>query len=401
MEEKLRAWAASRRSEAGDPFHLHTAGRARLQEEVARCLGPASRPGPVTRFPWRSFWPRLAFGLGTAGLLLLALRQAFPVREDTVMEMARQETPTTPWSPPAVEDMVGDGMETGAVPLELAARGVVADSGAAPPPPKPEPPLMMQRYGLTPSATPVIRSAVPETRAEGLEPAPAPEVALAAREESRGGRAAAPRRVSSAPAPTLAAPADRIQRADAEQFVQTSPSASGAVADQDLAAMTALSAETAGSKGEAAAATGAGAGRPAEKSEEQPDWSGTFERPPASRRNLNAPPDRALRSFRVERRGDMLRFLDEDGSVYAGPIVAGRAGSGAPAVTSFVGSVLPPNGVGFRVRGTNLLSGKELVFQGVLVTGATVRIQGQAILGGRDRIVVDLVGSGLVREAAR
>jgi len=391
MEEKLRAWAASRRRQAGDPFQLHPADRVRLQEEVARCLGPASRPGPVTRPSWRRFWPHLAFGLGTAGLLLLALRQAFPVREDAVMEMARQETSATPWSPPAVEDMVGDGMETRTAPLEWAARGVEAEVTAAPPLTEPEPPLMMQRYGLTPRAAPVAPSAVPAARAESPEPPPAPKDSSAPRDELRVSRSAAPSRLSPAPV-SRAARADRAQGADSEGPVQPPP-AGGAVTDQDLATINALSAVASPSSGESEAVMNASLERLADKVEEKPVWAGAFERPPASRRNLNAPPDRALRSFRVERRDDVLRFLDEDGSVYEGPILAGWPTSGMPAITSFAGSVVPPNGVGFRVRGTNLLSGKDLVFQGMLVTGATVRIQGQAILGGRDRIVVDLLGT--------
>jgi len=94
----------------------------------------------------------------------------------------------------------------------------------------------------------------------------------------------------------------------------------------------------------------------------------------------------------VEQRGTALRLLDEDGSVYDGAILPGPP---APTLggASFADELPLPGSAGFRVTGTNLSAGADLVFQGVLVTGATVRIQGHAILGGRDRIVVNAPGT--------
>jgi hypothetical protein len=127
--------------------------------------------------------------------------------------------------------------------------------------------------------------------------------------------------------------------------------------------------------------------------EARPDWAGAFTRTTVSRRNFNAPPDYALRSFRVEQRGAELRLLDEDGSVYRGVVLAAQpTAPGDSRITTFAGGTLPAGALAFRVYGTNQSAGRDLLFQGVLVTGATVRVQGQAILGGRDRIVVDAPG---------
>jgi hypothetical protein len=392
MEHTLRAWAATRRQQAGRPFALHPADRARLQADIARVFGPDARAASATALPWRRFLPRLAFALGAGVLLLLAIQQWAPTRDDASMDLARQEAPAAPepvLSPLAErfgQDATAD-LALLSAPLEpgppvLAEPSprlrAAPDSGGA---------LMLQHYGLDPLApgdAASVRSAparqAPDPSAAGDRvPAPADSRVTMPLPEARAMRQPAPR--------PYAVPA------------QTSPPTAppdGAVAEPESAVATSLApmidATTAAAPALAPAPADVPTAASAATAEQSPDWAGDFTRPQAPRRNLNAPPDYVLRSFRVEQRGTALRLLDEDGSVYDGAILPGPP---APtlAVTSFADELPLPGSAGFRVTGTNLSARAGLVFQGVLVTGATVRIQGHAILGGRDRIVVDAPGT--------
>jgi hypothetical protein len=120
-----------------------------------------------------------------------------------------------------------------------------------------------------------------------------------------------------------------------------------------------------------------------------PDWAGEFIRPAAVRRNFNAPPDYALRSFRVEQRGTSIRVLDADGSIYEGRLEAQAPADPGPDALTYGLAPSPTNVLQLEVSGTNLSSKKLLLFRGTITTGATSRIEGRALLDGRDRIVID------------
>ena len=65
MEDLLRAYAKKRREEAGAPFELSPDVRARLRQEVRRCLGQIRRRAPAAP---GAFAGRLAAaGLGRSG----------------------------------------------------------------------------------------------------------------------------------------------------------------------------------------------------------------------------------------------------------------------------------------------------------------------------------------------
>jgi hypothetical protein len=92
----------------------------------------------------------------------------------------------------------------------------------------------------------------------------------------------------------------------------------------------------------------------------------------------------------VEQRGQYLQVLDADGSVYRGRVRVGQSTSDQPvAQTSLTLGAGLSNGLSFVVVGTNRTSERTLSFQGLILTGATYRLQGRALLGGRDRIVVE------------
>jgi hypothetical protein len=134
-------------------------------------------------------------------------------------------------------------------------------------------------------------------------------------------------------------------------------------------------------------------GSAAPPEEPPPDWSAFFIRQQLARRNLNAPPDVALQSFKVEQRGQVLRVLDADGSIYRGIVTSdsGRAAEVSPGRTAFTGGELPPGSLNFQVTGTNRTTRQTLLFQGLIATGGTARLQAHALIGGRDRVVVEAV----------
>jgi hypothetical protein len=399
MEQTLRAWAATRRQQAGGPFALHPADRARLQAEIARAFGPDAQPAPAAALAWRRFLPRLAFALGAAVLLLLAIQQLAPTRNDSSMDLARHEAPTTPESgrsPAAapVERFAELHLDLSSAPPEPGSPGLAESSPRLRVAPDSGEVHTLQHYGLQP----LVSDAVPP-----LTSVPAPEASYppAARDRALS--------MADSPRPTMPSPEARAMRQPAPRpqagptqmsRLTAPPDGVPAKPGSDRAAglapvigtTTAVAPALAPAPADPSKAASLEAATSAVTAGQPPDWAGEFTRPQAPRRNLNAPPDYALRSFRVEQRGTTLRLLDEDGSVYDGIIVSGQPAS-APASTSFAKDPHPPGSVGFRVSGTNRSARNDLVFQGVLVTGATVRIQGHAILGGRDRIVVDARGT--------
>jgi hypothetical protein len=118
--------------------------------------------------------------------------------------------------------------------------------------------------------------------------------------------------------------------------------------------------------------------------EPPPDRVLSFAPQQTLRRNFNAPPAVVLQSgFNLEQRGVQVRLIDRDGSVYEGPLT--------PAKTQVTQAAVQIPGVPFEVTGTNLTEQLRVVFQGTLGTSTPTRIQGQAVIGNRDRVNVDAV----------
>lgn len=330
IESSLRDWAATRRRQAGAPFELHSVDRARLQAEVARSIGPQTPTAPRSTPLWRRFLPRLALGLGTAGLLFWGVQQLAPLRNDSGMDLAHHQASRTE---PSLSLAMDEAPEQAAAPPALAATD---------PPPA---------------------SVLPSPSAVRSHPAPAARRSID---------------------PSLDR-SDRVSQAGDEPLalrqrepLTTSPQISRAASVPYTGLHSVPDAESQ---------------PPAPPALQPPDWTGEFYRLQAPRRNFNAPPDLALRSFRVERRGEALRLLDEDGSIYEGTLLTREPDPAWDAWSeTFADEMLASDGLSFQVSGTNRSAQMDLVFQGVLLTGATDRIQGHAVLGGRDRIVVDAQG---------
>lgn len=388
IEPTLRAWAQSRRLQAGAEFELHPVDRAQLHQEVQRAGGVgvdgASAGAPL----WRALFPRLAFIGVLTILLLVAVVQWVPRRaaSDGSFEVAQSEESSAP-AAPAMRSAASEESDVAVLPptrsvaeVELkstlsdvagkeTARGRSAASATAPPgralaSPEPEPADELRptassdqapaagllreqiqepfasRYGLTVGAS--ARRSLEEPEARAPRPAPAP---------------------SEAERPTV--PDTPVLQLQPTELSAEPSYADMAFADAPGAAVEAWT----------------------------PDWSASLVRKQVARRNFNAPPDVALRSFKVEQSGQLFRVLDADGSVYRGRVRADLSGAGPSAVRPVVsGDPMPSNGVSFLVSGTNLTSRQTLLFQGLIETGGVVRLQGQALLGEGDRIVVEAQG---------
>jgi hypothetical protein len=257
---------------------------------------------------------------------------------------------------------------------------------------RPEPTSVETPQGPVPAAPrPTTTVSVKEVESPGPELAErSPEVGAAGRSLPANRYAVAldsqPARGSQMPAPTMSEPAaspaslqltrvPELAAGDAAQVQDASPMADEGLAD---------GAEPLPGDSNAPAV--------AEGEATTPDWQADFVQQQVMRRNFNAPPAVALQSFQLEQRGRVLRVLDEDGSVYEGRFMldVSNLTFSLPQM-SLAGGVVPANSLSFEVMGTNRSSRRSLVFQGVIVTGATERIQGQAVIGGRDRIVIDAV----------
>jgi hypothetical protein len=202
MEQTLRAWAATRRQQAGGPFALHPADRARLQAEIARTFGPDAQPASATALAWRRFLPRLAFALGAAVLLLLAIQQLAPTRNDSPMDLARHEAPTTPESgrsPAAapVERFAELHLDLSSAPPEPGSPGLAESSPRLRAAPDSGEVHTLQHYGLQP----LVSDAVPP-----LTSVPAPEASYppAARDRALS--------MADSPRPTMPSPEARAMR---------------------------------------------------------------------------------------------------------------------------------------------------------------------------------------------
>ena len=344
MEPPLNAWAKGRRHDVGPAFELHPADRTRLQEEAARTYAHTpSRHAAHPSFSWRQLWPRLAFVGGVAGLLLLAVLQLGPNRDSSTMELARVDDLRREPAPRAPAPDQGPA-KTEFEPAPTIAFQSDSPQDAAPPLPQdnatgltrsdtsePAARLMMERYGLSPT---------------GPAPQPSPPSPRASIDASP---------VTQTAAPLAAEEATRRLRV------------TGAVSEPKSAVRSAYPAP------------------PLQQADSAPELAQSFAPRQQLRQNFNAPPAVALQSsFLLEQRGQQLRVIDHDGSVYDGSILPAQS----PAATAGLSPVV---GLPFEVAGTNLSQQVSVLFRGTLGTSMPARVQGHAILGNRDRVVVDAV----------
>lgn len=102
------------------------------------------------------------------------------------------------------------------------------------------------------------------------------------------------------------------------------------------------------------------------------------------RRNFNSPPPvNILNSFQFEHSGDVVRVVDEDGSIYTGSIgtdksaINGRVGGGVTELTKKAGAAPGAQQVYFHVTGTNRSLKQPVVFDGSLTWPAAAVLPNQ------------------------
>jgi len=427
IERRLKAWAERRRQELGPAMELHPADRARLLEEVARMVEDRQAASAVSI--WRRLWPRVAFVAGTAALLVLVLTQLSPPGDrHSDMAVARLEKsaadspPAAPASAPLADQPMDEALDSDpgqAAPATLTvgfaestealpdtgrvAEGLTADHSFQLS--RPTEVLPGSRGVPVDTMVNAPRSPTLAQSRSRTQVASRPEVAavsLPRADAEPETRSVAP--LAKADMDDAGAPLDGAnQTALAE--MRAEPGFGASVMDRPATSTSTSAAPppaTFASRG--SSPVPAAAPEPAVEVTSNllslaayppavpPDWVAEFVRRDMPRRNLNATPINALRSFRLERRGAQVRLIDGDGSIYEGevaPVLAPTAD-----LTHTTGMALglrPPSSDAFaiQVSGTSLSGRGELQFRGTVITGATARIQGEATLGGRARVVIE------------
>jgi hypothetical protein len=94
LEQLLRDYAQQRREAAGTPS-MHPATRRVLQAEVKQQFGAGAAPGRASRPVLASFWPRWAFALGLAVVLVIGAILALPPanHHNDLLTLAKVEAP--------------------------------------------------------------------------------------------------------------------------------------------------------------------------------------------------------------------------------------------------------------------------------------------------------------------
>ena len=432
IEKLLRASAKRRREQAGKDWEMHPATRQALQGEVARRFG-RKREGSVRWFGWLlgRGWVRpmgsLA-GLGAVAVVVWMSIEGFHSSKNPGALLAKNEQdrrkaaePSTP-APPATDAAPGraeradagksnkqlldekapvamqeESLAASAKQMELAKDKEIA---AAPPTEKAQtqPPGQLGSAGAAPGGAnnmaPVAAAQTPEAALRyGLEhelpPATAaPPASSFAQPAVAGSISQVTTALSTAAPPALS---DEIQK------------------KEGLLSLNASSTDVVRYGYFAATQTPSRNGRSFQLSSEVET---------TSRSNAAAPGglqarlgSQILVSFRVEQSGSLLRVVDQDGSVYAGPIQVGNAAIAAVSAQSsgspgtFRGAKLPtatslpsvsnfsqqPAASVFRVAGTNRTSNQRVTFSGTLTMGGS----GVGALAGNNAAVANQAAAGV------
>lgn len=328
IEPQLQAWAETRRLQCGSPFELHPADRRQLQQEIQQTYQkriPANTPSA-----WRILLPRLALIPVVTAAFVFALIHWIPTSSpETELAQLPQPTETIPALPPLEKAS------------ELPAMGVAALNSKPP----------ADQLAL---ADAMLPEPVSMELSSGNALAPLETPAGAATPE-----------IAPSPTPKSAAQSRQIQ---ASRSLNTR---SNSAVRAEPAALTMVD----------AAAPPAQAKGPTQPLP-PPDWTAKFRRQqPVARRNLNAPSYPILQSFQMEQRGNALRIIDGDGSVYTGESTT------EPPTASPLNNTLTQN-YRFSLSGTHQSSRRTVQFEGLLENTIPPQIQGRASLDQRDRIVI-------------
>ena len=442
IEPALHAYAQQRRKAAGAPLELHPATRQLLQGEVARTLAKPTGEAP-SRFQFLlTAWPRLAFGgaiFATLVFVMVLMQSGNHVGPgESLMTLAKHK------AKPAAEMEFLKALDS-AAPMSTA-------SGLAQPPPKPmaDEPAIQSREEM--SRQDFFFKAKSETAkakaVDKTEPPAQPQLRrVRAADQTRP--AIVDEKTTQPPAPAekgqLMKRAERNAKLGADKpaamlAVTPSPTFQQATPAKKLAND---SAKEAANVGNFDPANG-----DLRLSFAQEDSRARF------RQNLNSPPvPNVLTTFQIERVGNAIRIIDADGSTYAGQIIPANpsvslldaddesvqlpdaakkesrenslkknlAPRTTPALAGSAGKTQAA-GFSFQAVGTNQTLNQSVEFFGTLVldadelpiakakTAAPVpasgpqtnvvlnqaefprgRIQGQAVVGGKNRFEINAV----------
>lgn len=399
IEKLLQAFARKRREQAGGQFDLHPATRRILQGAIARRYArPDGERAPWWR-SWARFWPRLAFATATLAVLAVGAFLLIPPAKQLqpTLNYAKHETAAPPATPaPSVRTIAA---------RDAKAQAQVADKQfAAPPPPAVAAP---NRIAL-------------------VQPKTAPEQTFARLDSTAAGNISKPveQELSFPAAPLATAPASSRTPALAEVAVAEQQPTSAALALKDVPAARYESAErdlqpkAALAQGQPDDLSGTGVSAGAMSLTKTSKLAESKKTTVANRRatdalasaedaqvqyfaresdtrargvqNLNEA-QAVLASFQLEQRGQEIRIVDADGSVYTGRVqpapapalslkttssTAARARSAKPKESVTVGEnrqggsttngPVSAQALNFTVRGTNATLRQALEFVGNL-----------------------------------
>ncbi len=413
IEKLLRAFAKTRREQAGQPFELHPATRHLLQGEIARQHRQPARGKATWTSGWAKLWPRIAFAAALLAVLGLVAFLVLPPTKDSTatLTLAKQESSTRAIETPSPSPSVSAPQST-ATPATAAAvkeersvpparaKGVEVStsllSGKTSEPQagsavdalvqKDAPPLDLAAALPTGTSAETSRllAAPPQATPAMVAAVPAQNLSLA--DEMKTASSPAPSAVSSRPAREEAYFA-RSAGLEHSNFSPGSPAGGGLTRRTTTSTLSA----TGGNRLPAtpppaftAPVTLAGEAAPevAVQNFAQLDLKST------RRARRTAASDVVLASFQFEQRGQQIRIVDRDGSVYTGTVETPSAvPSATPAAKAlfFSGArdkakastktnetslvldrlgqdALPP--LLFNVRGTNATLKQVLVFTG-------------------------------------
>lgn len=438
VEKWLRDAAKQRRDQAGAPFELHPATRRLLQGEVVRRYG-AAEPETSRGFSWARLFPRLAWGLGLAAVLGAGLWMLWPESQPADRELAMGAKQSAGES--GALDRVAKPAET-APALEPVTRAFVAEKKGLPGVNEPAPTARPLDHDvrLQTTAKEAEKEPMVAARNAAVAPASKPEPAAAAtprnqellafgssdalkarehsESQSLAGATTGLEKTKDVTIPPPAAAPVPMARAEAgtrgaellKQPVRenaavladsvTSPQAGSRIDSARFGVIAGAPATpaTAAARPGSDAMSLAVAPRPDTKTTwgySTAPFANQWKQVSQAQLKLEARQAAAvqvLNNFVIEREGEKLKVIDEDGSVYAGSLQAtaaparrartaqppatdramrGVSATAAPGVTRLsTGADTAAQSYYFRVVGTNRSLNQQVVFTGNLVADA-------------------------------
>jgi hypothetical protein len=404
IEKLLRAFAKKRREQAGEPpMEMHPSARRQLHAEISR----RSRGTDHTFFAgfFARLRPRMAFAVCAAAVVCAGVWVVWPLlnqqnKQQTLAsaqlakEMPeRRKTPALEAAPsPAVQAPVPQFDDK-----DVAFKNEKSVTAAAPEPAQPAP-ASAPESNLKPAESGVDNIQGTAGGVVSVMPPPSDRISTDARKSDQpavftgrpqagGGYAAAPPAASVLPAQTNAVTLAMAPGGTAHALTGTRkeiPAQNVPMARNGIAAFSDGSALD--EAGDSIAATSQRFNRV--------DASVAGQRA-AGKFLKTAPQPAVLTSFRLEQNGNLLRVVDDDGSVYTGALqvlknpIAPPLGISPAVAAAETRAKRAPSNYSFRVAGTNRNLNQNVVFSGTLIPltnallpGSNVAFGGGAGAGG-------------------